>query len=70
LIIKKAIPLAASIVLLAGSPAFAASHHLNREPRATDLVAPTYARQLPPSWFRGDNSSPYIGQWKQGYPRG
>jgi hypothetical protein len=70
LIIKKAIPLAASLVLLAGSPAFAASHHHNREARGADLIAATYARQLPPSRFRGDNSGPYIGQWKQGYPRG
>jgi hypothetical protein len=63
LIIKKAIPLAASLLLLAGSPAFAASYHLNRETRTHDMVAATYASHLPPPSSRSDNSCPYIGQW-------
>jgi hypothetical protein len=41
--VKKAIPLAVGLVLLAGSPAFAARHHLNKETRIHDLIAPTYA---------------------------
>ena len=69
LIIKKAIPLVASLLLLAGSPAFAATYHLNREMRTHALVAATYAPHLPPSSSQSDNSSPYIGQWEQGYPR-
>ena len=64
-IIKNAIPLTASLLLLVGSPAFAAGHHLDRETR----IAPIYARQIPPSSSRDDNSSPYIGQWVEGYPR-
>jgi hypothetical protein len=68
-IIKNAIPLAASLLLLVGSPAFAARHHLDRETRTDDLIAPIYARKLPPSSSRDDNSSPYIGQWVEGYPR-
>jgi hypothetical protein len=68
-ILKKAIPLAAGLVLLAGSPVFAARHHLNKETRINDLVAPIYARTLPPSWAGSDNSSPYIDQWLEGYPR-
>ena len=69
LIIKKAIPLAAGLLLLVGSPAFAARYHLNRETRSHDLVAATYATHLPPSSSRSDNSSPYIAQWVEGYPR-
>ncbi len=68
-IIKKTIPLVASLLLLAGSPAFAARSHPNRETRAHDLVAATYPPHLPPSPSRSDNSSPYIGQWFEGYPR-
>ncbi|HEY0799779.1 MAG TPA: hypothetical protein VGD54_02980 [Steroidobacteraceae bacterium] len=68
-ILKKAIPLAAGLVLLAGSPAFAARHHLNKETRINDPVAPTYARTLPPSWAGSDNSNLYIDQWLEGYPR-
>jgi hypothetical protein len=63
LIIKKAICLAASLLLLAGSPAFAASYHPNRETRTHDPVAATYAVHLPPSSSRSNDSSPYIGQW-------
>jgi hypothetical protein len=69
LIIKKAIPLAASLLLLAGSPAFAAGHHLSGETRTHNLVAPTYARHLPPSRSSSDNSSSYVGLWVEGYPR-
>jgi hypothetical protein len=61
-------PNAASFLLLAGSPAFAARGHLNREMRTHGLVAATYAPHLPPSSSRSDNSSPYIGQWVEGYP--
>ena len=64
-IIKNAIPLAASLLLLVGSPAFAAGHHLDRETR----IAPIYARELPSSSSRSVDSSPYIGQWVEGYPR-
>ena len=63
LIIKKAIRLAASLLLLAGPPAFAAKYDHNRETRSHDLVAPTYAPHLPASSSRSDNSCPYIGQW-------
>ena len=59
-IIKKAIPLAASLLLLAGSPAFAARyHHLNRETRTHGLVAATYVPHLTPSSIHTDNSSHY-----------
>ena len=68
-IIKKTIPLVASLLLLAGSPAFAARDHLISVTRSHDLVAATYAPHLPPSSSRSDNSSPYIGQWIEGYPR-
>jgi hypothetical protein len=67
-ILKKAVPLAAGLVLLAGSPAFAARHHLNKETRIHDLIAPTYARPLPPPWAGDDNPNPYVGQWLEGYP--
>ena len=50
LIVKKVIPLAASLLLLAGSPAFAARYH---------VVAVTYAPHLSPSSTRTDSSSHY-----------
>jgi hypothetical protein len=51
-IIKKAVPLAASLLLLAGSPAFAAKYHLTR---AHSLVAATYEPHL----ARTDHSGHY-----------
>jgi hypothetical protein len=68
-ILKKAIPLAAGLLLLAGSPAFAARHQVVQEARTNELIAPTYARRTPASWSGSGNSSPYIGQWLEGYPR-
>jgi hypothetical protein len=66
-IIKKAIPLAASLLVLAGSPAFAATHHL-AETHSDDLITSTDVRQLPPLQSPSDDSSPYIGQWVEGRP--
>jgi len=70
-IIRKTIPIAAALTLLAGSPAFAAKHDLNGETLRAELQpsAPTFSHQsLPPS-FRSDNASPYFGSWLEGYPR-
>jgi len=58
-IIKKAIPLAASLLLLAGSPAFAARYQPNGTTRTHDLVAAAYALRLPASSTRTDNSRHY-----------
>ncbi len=44
-IIRKAVPLTASLMLLISSPAFAARPH---QTRADDLARPTYERQLIP----------------------
>jgi hypothetical protein len=45
---KKSIPVVASLVLLAGSPAFAASHHARMETRTDDLVsARSYVNDSP-----------------------
>ena len=60
---------AAAGLLLAGSPAFAAGHNFNRDVRRDDLSAPAFRQQLPVASSRGDNSSPYIGLWVEGYPR-
>ena len=58
LIIKKGIPLAAGLLLLAGSSAFAATYP-NRETRTHGLVAATYVPHLTPSSIHTDNSSHY-----------
>jgi hypothetical protein len=63
-IIRKAVPLTASLMLLISSPAFAARPH---QTRADDLARPTYERQLIPA--RNHYSNPYIGLWVQGYPQ-
>ncbi len=63
-IIRKLVPLTASLTLLIASPVFAASHH---RPRVDDLSAPTYERQLTPS--HNHQSDPYFGLWVQGYPQ-
>jgi hypothetical protein len=55
-IIKKAIPLAASLLLLAGSPAFAGTYHLTR---SHGLTATAYTFDLPPSSIRNDNPGHY-----------
>jgi hypothetical protein len=57
LITKKAIPLAASLLLLAGSPAFAATYS-HRETRTPGLAA-TYAPHLTPRSIHTDNSRHY-----------
>ena len=54
-IFKKAIPLATSLLLLAGSPAFAAKYHLSSEARTHGLFAATYQPHL----TRTDNSGHY-----------
>jgi len=64
--IKKGLPLAASFLLLAGSPAFAAKQNLHREVR---MSTSTYTRELPPSSPRSNNSDPYNTLWLEGYPR-
>ena len=63
-IIRMAVPLTASLMLLISSPAFAARPH---QTRADDLARPTYERQLIPA--RNHYSNPYIGLWVQGYPQ-
>ena len=83
-IFKKGLPLAATLLLLAGSPAFAANQNLHkngrviglststyalRNGRVIDLSTSTYTRGLPPSSLRSDDSDPYGTLWLQGYPR-
>ena len=68
-IIKKAVLATAGLLLLAGSPAFAARHDAHRETLQEELMVPTIGHQLPLSSSRSDNSSPYIGLWVEGYPR-
>lgn len=68
-ITKKAILATVGLLLLAGSPAFAARHDAHRETLQEGLVLPHAKGQLPLSWSRSDNSSPYIGDWVEGYPR-
>jgi hypothetical protein len=63
-IIRMAVPLTASLMLLISSPAFAARPH---QTRADDLARPIYERQLIPA--RNHDSNPYIGLWVQGYPQ-
>ena len=47
-ILKKAIPLVASVLLLAGSPAFAASHHATMRAFTDDLLPPhSYVNDAP-----------------------
>jgi hypothetical protein len=58
LIIKKAIPLAASLLLLAGPPALAATYSPDRETRTPGLAA-TYAPHLTPRSIHTDNSRHY-----------
>jgi hypothetical protein len=55
-IIKKTIPLAASLLLLVGSPAFAAIHHPDGETRA---YASIYSPRLAPSSIRTETSRHY-----------
>lgn len=62
--IWKAIPAVAGLLLLAGSPALAASHDAHQDTLQEKRMAPTIGHQ-----YRSDNSSPYIGLWVQGYPR-
>lgn len=70
-IIKKAI-LAATVglLLLAGSPAFAARYDAHHERHQEKLMVAKAKHQLPLSWAGSDNSSPYINHWQEGYPRG
>jgi hypothetical protein len=47
-ILKKAIPIVASVLLLAGSPAFAASHHATMRALTDDLLpARSYVNDTP-----------------------
>ena len=68
-IIKKAVLATASLLLLAGCPAFAARHDAHQETFQNKQFAPTVAYQLPLSSYGYDNSSPYIGSWVEGYPQ-
>jgi hypothetical protein len=68
--IKKAVlTTTASLLLLAGSPAFAARRDAHRETFQNKQFVPTVGYQLRLSSSGGDNSSPYIGSWVEGYPR-
>ena len=70
--IKKAIPAATvGLLLLAGSPAFAARYDTHHERRQEELIVPNRAKHQLPffSWSGSDNSSPYIDHWQEGYPR-
>src|ERR1700682_5593275 len=57
-IIRKAVPLTASLMLLISSPAFAARPH---QTRADDLARPSYERQLIPGQCRSRQSRPVEG---------
>jgi hypothetical protein len=67
--IQKAVLTAAGLLLLAGSPAFAARHDAHRETLQKKQFVPTVGYQLPLSSSGNGNSSPYIGSWVEGYPR-
>jgi len=67
--IRKAIPATAALLLLAGSPAFAARFDTHQETLREELTVPNTRHQLPLSSSRSDNSNPYIGDWVEGYPR-
>ena len=66
---KKAVLTAAGLLLLAGSPAFAAGHDAHQETFLKKQFVPTVGYQLRLSSSGDDNSSPYIGSWVEGYPR-
>jgi hypothetical protein len=68
-IIRKAIPATVALLLLAGSPAFAARHDTHQETLRGELMVPNTRPQPSLSSSRSDNSSPYIGDWVEGYPR-
>jgi hypothetical protein len=67
--IKKAIPATVGLLLLAGSPAFAARYDAHQEKLQERLIVSNTRHQSPLSSSRNDNSSPYIGLWVEGYPR-
>jgi hypothetical protein len=68
-LIRKVIPLGACLVVLVAPPAFAAKQGYGSETRYNNLIASNFVRQPLPSSSFGRGSSPYIGSWKQGYPR-
>ena len=70
-VIEKAIPVTMGLLLLAGSPAFAATHthDVKRKTHHKEVMIPSFKNQLPLNVSRGDNCGPYICQWLEGYPR-
>jgi hypothetical protein len=68
-IIKKAIPVTVGLLLLAGSPAFAARYDAHQEKLQEALPVQNTKNLLLLSSSHRANSSPYINDWVEGYPR-